>query len=257
MIMRRTTDLTVDVVRAEPARFRHPLLLVHGLWTGNWIWREFAGHLANRGWESWLPSLLRAGFAPTFDERLDELRDLCGSMSAPPVIVAHDAALALCISLARAVGAPAIVALAPWVRPSGGRLAGLLEAHSRAAMLFASGLPPPQPPHRSLAGVEDRAPELLADSGAYFRSLFTPLPSPVGAFPGLVVAGSHDPAAPVNAVQRCAAALGCAFDLHESTGHFPMMHLGSERLADRVHRWIVRSTGHAMLLWDEDGDGEG
>ncbi len=258
MKMRDPTDLPVDVVRAEPARFRHPLLLVHGLWTGNWIWRDFAGHLANRGWESWVPSLVRDDFAPTSDERLRALRDLCGSMSAAPVIVAHDAAIASCIPLAREVGAPAVVALGPWIAPASGRLEFLREPHAWAATIFAARLPPPRPPHRSLAGVEDRVSELVADSGPYFRSLFAGFPSTAASGPpGLVIAGRGDPAVPVAAAERYASNLGWSFDVHESEGHFPMVGRGSERLADRVHRWIVRSTGREMLLWDEDADSEG
>ena len=36
-----------------------------------------------------------------------------------------------------------------------------------------------------------------------------------------------------------------------------MMGRDSERLADRLHRWIVRATGQDMLLWDEESEDDG
>ena len=93
---------------------------------------------------------------------------------------------------------------------------------------------------------------LVPDSSVYFRSLFSELPPRVASPPGLVVAASGDPAHSVGDAERFAAGLGWSFDVHESAGHFPMRGRGCERLADRVHRWIVRATGREMLLWDDD-----
>jgi hypothetical protein len=33
------------------------LLLLHGFWTGSWIWQPLVTYLAHRGWESWAPSI--------------------------------------------------------------------------------------------------------------------------------------------------------------------------------------------------------
>jgi hypothetical protein len=256
-MMMQTTGLTVDVVRAEPARFRHPLLLLHGLWTGNWIWRELAAHLANRGWESWAPSLLREGRAPSQHERVLELAEACRSMPAPPVIVAHDAAVTTARALARDVETPAIIALAPWVPPMSGRLGLFLDRTFRRAALFGDHVPPPEPPHALLAGIEPRVAELLPDSAAFVRAACGAVESAAGGPPGLVLVGREDPAITAAAAERLAARAGWSCDVHESQGHFPMVGRESARLADRVHRWIVRTTGKPMLLWDEDADDDG
>jgi hypothetical protein len=255
-MMMPTTELSVDVVRVEPARFRHPLLLLHGLWTGNWIWRDFAVQLANRGWESWVPSLLRDGRVPNQDERVLELAEACRSMSAPPVIVAHDAAVSTARLLAREVGPPAIVALAPWVPPMSGRLGLFLDRTFRGAALFAENVPPPRPPHALLAGIEPRVAELRPDSAAFVRAACGAMEPAAGAPPGLVLVGRKDPAVTTAAAERLAATVGWSCDVHETAGHFPMLGHESSGLADRVHRWIVRTTGRDMLLWDEDADDE-
>lgn len=253
----QTTALTVDVVRAEPARFRHPLLLLHGLWTGNWIWHELAAHLANRGWESWAPSLLRDGCAPSPNQRVLELAELCRSMPAPPVIVAHGAALTTGRLLARDIGTPAIVALAPWVPPVSGRLGLLLDPIFRGAALFAVNVAPPRPPHALLAGIEPRVAELRPDSAAFVRAACGAMESAAGGPPGLVLVGREDPTVTAAAAERLAASVGWSCDVHETAGHFPMLGRESARLADRMHRWIVRTTGQEMLLWDEAEDDEG
>lgn len=253
----QTTGLTVDVVRAQPARFRHPLLLLHGLWTGNWIWHELAAHLANRGWESWAPSFLREARNPDQNERVRELMAVCRSMSAPPVIVAHDAALTTARLLARDVQAPAIVALAPWMPPARGRLGLLRDQVFRGAGLSAANISPPRLPHALLAGIEPHVAELRPDSAAFVRAACRTGELPVGGPPGLVLVARYDPAMPSEVAQRLAASLGWSCDLHESAGHFPMLGRDSSRLADRLHRWIVRTTGQEMLLWDEDANDDG
>ncbi len=253
----QTTGLTVDVVRAQPARFRHPLLLLHGLWTGNWIWRDLAAHLANRGWEAWLPALLREDFAPSLDERVHELTEMCRSMSAPPVIVAHDAAMITARTLARDLPAPAIVAIAPRVPVARGRLGLLLDPCLRGAALFAARVPPPGPPHVLLAGIEAHVAQLRPDSGAFVRAACGSVARAVDGPAGLVLVGRRDPAVDTAAAERLARTLAWSCDVHETAGHFPMIGRDSERLADRLHRWIVRATGQDMLLWDEESEDDG
>lgn len=131
--------LAVDVVRAESARFRHPLLLLHGLWTGSWIWSGFAAYLAHRGWESWAPSF--AGVA----DRRRQLMEVCRALPAPPVILAHDAGAVTAVKLAAEVAAPAIVAITPLLsRRDGGKPGVFSHPQFWSARLLAGVVKPPR-----------------------------------------------------------------------------------------------------------------
>ena len=137
--------MIVDVVRAESSRFHHPLLMVHGLWAGGWIWRRFAAYLAHRGWDVWVPSLLEDASLSELTNRHQVLSELCRTLPASPVIIGHDAGVALGVSLAFQVHAPAVVAIAP-VLPRIDPDAGLgVLAHPRfwTARLAAPNVAPP------------------------------------------------------------------------------------------------------------------
>src|SRR3989338_10387030 len=46
-------DLLADAWPPERPKFRAPLVLVHGLWSGSWCWQQWATHFCNLGWECW------------------------------------------------------------------------------------------------------------------------------------------------------------------------------------------------------------
>jgi len=253
--------MIVDVVRAESSRFRHPLLMLHGLWTGGWIWSRFAAYLAHRGWDAWLPSWLEDASLLDVDRRRHALIELCRTLPAPPILVGHDAGVAMALSIASEVAAPAIVAIAP-VLPRIDRNAALgvfALPQFWPARLAARALAPPRGrAARSLiAGLDDEAvARLRPDSGAYFRALlagrFT-LADP--SQPGLVIASSDDRIISREQARHLADRWHWSFDVHETPGHFPMWTSGSEALADRVHRWLVHAIGADLLAWLEDENG--
>jgi predicted alpha/beta hydrolase family esterase len=248
--------MTIDVVRAESSRFRHPLLMIHGLWTGAWIWRQFSGYLAHRGWDAFVPSFLAEGRAPAARDRLQLLRELSQTWSAPPVIVAHDAGVATAVALARAIGAPALVAITPLTldaRPGVFRHPQFLLARIMAARV--------RPPRGGTArvlleGLGDGTDLLRPDSGPFFRHVLSGRAG-LGndeARPGLVLCSRNDAVTTVSAAEVMARRYGWSFDVHETVGHFPMLAPGWEDLADRVHRWLVRAIGADLLTWLDDED---
>jgi hypothetical protein len=251
--------MIVDVVRAESSRFRHPLLMVHGLWTGGWIWRRFAAYLAHRGWDVWLPSLLDDAFPSDLATRRQALLDLCGTLPAPPILIGHDAGVALIATMGPEIGPPASVAIAPLMPTAG----GALRTHPRfwLARLGAKMVAPPagRAARGLAAGLQDEdVARLRPDSGAFVRAL---LRSTIAAArptePGLVIASSHDGSIAPEHARRLAGRWGWAFDLHETPGHFPMLTARSEALADHVHRWLVRAIGAELLAWiDDQEEGE-
>jgi pimeloyl-ACP methyl ester carboxylesterase len=255
----RIGPLPVDWTRAESPRFRHPLLLLHGLWTGSWIWRRLAGYLAHRGWEAWAPSLLEAE-PPVLEhaEALVHLERVARELPAPPIVVAHDAGVVAAMMLAAAIGAPAVVALAPLVAPAdagGGRGIFAWPQFWIAGRWAARVHPPWGAGGRAFLGaagpLRDR---LRPESGPIFRGLAASrirVP-PVLPVPGLIVAGERDAIAPAAAGERLGARFGWTRTVAAGTGHFVMLEPGWERLADATHRWIVQALGADLLLFLED-----
>jgi hypothetical protein len=246
--------MEVDVVRAESARFRHPLLLVHGLWTGSWIWGGLAAYLAHRGWDSWAPSFDGRG-ADGASARLRQLLELARILPAPPVVVAHDASVVLATKLATSVGAPAIIAITPLLaRLDGGDLGTFAHPQFWPARCFARQVRPPRgrAARLLLAGLGDHAARLRSDSGPFFRSVCSGAERLPDVVPrsGLLVAAPGDPLLP--GIERLAHRLDWSADLHQAPGHFPMTAPGWEQLAGRLHRWLVRTIGEDLLLLAAD-----
>ncbi len=255
--------MAVDVVRAESSRFRHPLLMIHGLWTGGWIWRRFAAYLGHRGWESWLPSFLEEEPLPDANDRRRALIELCGTLPAPPVLVAHDVGVAIAAALAAEIAVPAIVAIAPvWpLVDDAGALGVFAQRQFWGARLVARRVAPPtgSAVPALLGGLEHEAlRRLRADSGPFFRALAggrLPIPAELSQ-PGLVICASGDVVASEARSRRLAARCGWSVDVHETAGHFPMLAAGSEALADGMHRWLVRAIGGDLLAWLDDENSE-
>jgi pimeloyl-ACP methyl ester carboxylesterase len=248
--------MIVDVVRAESSRFRNPLLFVHGLWTGGWIWRQLGPYLAHRGWDSWAPSFLDDESPPDVSVRLAALLEICRALPAPPVLIAHDAGVGMAAVLAREIDPPAIVAIAPL---SGGFSVFRYPQLWRAS--FATRVAPPggSAATRLFSGVPaDDRPRLRPDSGRFVRALASGRLRVADrtSAPGLVLYSEHDAVVPVRTALRLAARRAWSVDVHESAGHFPMLAPGWEQLAARVHRWLVQAIGADLLVWLDDERGE-
>ena len=244
-------SLPVDVTRAESARFRHPLLFVHGLWTGSWIWHGFMGYLAHRGWESWAPSFLEG--AANDADRVALLLDVCRAMPAAPVIIGHDAGAVLATMIATRVDVPAVVAIAPSLP---GR--GSIHRWPRywTARWFGSRVEPPRDVAARLV-IDDAADRLRPESGPFFRALASgslrmPAESSVR---GLVVCATDDALSLPTAGALMARNYRWSFEEWPAPGHTPMLARGWEALADRLHRWLVLTLGEELLAWlDEEED---
>jgi pimeloyl-ACP methyl ester carboxylesterase len=245
----------IEVTRPESPKFRHPLLLLHGLWTDAWIWERFATYLAHRGWESWAPSL---NAAMAVDPAL-ALDALVAALPATPVIVAHDVAILAAAAYARRAAVPALIAIAPVVAPAdldGARNVLVWPQFWRARLFGARVTPPRGSAAQAFLGdaITQRA-RLRDDSGPAFRAIASGrvrLPTKIDV-PGLVVGGTRDVAAPEAALRALAARFGWAQRAYGARGHFPMLEPGWEGVADDVHRWIVQALGADLLAFlDED-----
>jgi predicted alpha/beta hydrolase family esterase len=241
----------VEVIRAESGRYRHPLLMIHGTWTGGWIWAGLAGYLAHRGWDAWVPTLSGADAA----ERRRALVRIVRDLAAPPVLVTHDTGFATALDVADLIAAPAIVAVTPLARAVTAR--GPIAVVASWAARFGMGAF--SAPAQVLAELPANAiTRLTPDSAAFHRAALAAMLRPVPITrPAVVVATKGDRLTVPAAAEDLARRSGCAFDLLESAGHFPMLETGFERLGDHVHRWIVRTLGEPLLeLFDDENQAE-
>jgi hypothetical protein len=246
--------LTVEITRPESAKFHHPLLLLHGLWTDTWIWEPVAGYLAHRGWESWAPSLVGLDAA----DAADALDPVLRALPSVPIIVSHDVGVLLAAACAARTSVPALVAIAPVLPPSesGGHRGMFAWPQFWRARLAGRHVPPPRGAARrafvgDAVGVGE---QLRADSGARFRAIAsggTQLPAQL-ALPGLVLGGARDALVSETVLRALAARFGWTWRAYPGRGHFLIVEPGWEVVADDVHRWIVRTLGADLLAFLDD-----
>ncbi|HEY2385537.1 MAG TPA: alpha/beta hydrolase [Candidatus Binatia bacterium] len=249
--------IAVEITRPESAKFRHPLLLVHGLWTGSWVWEPVATYLAHRGWESWAPSVREVAELPA---RTRAVEAVARALPEPPVVITHDAGLVVAAPLAAAGAAVALAALAPVIGPGAGRGRGLFGwPQFWLARVFGTSVAPP-----GGAGAEAYLGRAVAsrdrlrpDSASVFRALAsgTVAIHPSTSVPGLVVTGGDDAIVRERDARAVAERLGWAERTLPGRGHFALLEPGWEALADEVHRWIVRTLGADLLLFLDDESG--
>ena len=256
----RVGQLSVEITRPESAKFHHALLLLHGLWTGGWIWDRFASHLAHRGWESWVPALLERT-PGDHDSTVDVIEEVARALPMPPVIVAHDVGVVAAALLASRMEVPAVVAVAPVVAPADAVRAPSVFTWPRYWRVRVAGArvrPPRGTAARAFLGPQSGqyAGRLVADFGPAFRALAANrarLPASLGC-PGLVLSGALDPVSPPEICARLAARFGWSPRAYPGRGHLTMLEPGWEQVAGDIHRWIVQTLGAELLaLPDEDG----
>jgi pimeloyl-ACP methyl ester carboxylesterase len=250
-------SIPVEVVRAESARFLRPLLLLHGLWTGGWIWQPLAGYLAHRGWESWAPSLLEG--EPSWSDHeamVVSLAAVARALPAPPIIIAHDVGVVAGTILASMVDAPAVIAVAPVVPPvdAGGSRGVFGWPRFWSARLRRTWVHPPRSRRaRSLFGPRER---LRPEPGTIFHALATSrarLPERTSAR-GLIVSGGRDGLSPPRLMERLAARFSWDRQVYPDRGHPLLLEPGWEAVADDLHRWIVRTMGAELLAFIDEDD---
>lgn len=96
MTEERIGDLTALHASPQGSPRPYPLVLVHGLWAGAWIFEGWLGPAAARGWDVWAPNLRgRAGSRPVDDLGSVGLADLASDLvdvlseTGPAVVVGY------------------------------------------------------------------------------------------------------------------------------------------------------------------------
>jgi pimeloyl-ACP methyl ester carboxylesterase len=247
-MMSRLGDLEVECWRAEFDKYAAAILLLHGLWTGSWIWRAAAGYLAHRGWNC--HALAWRGAATTWAGLLT-----CAQRAAEelerPVVIGHDlgalAALQLC-------GVRAAVALSPLACGAGAAPHPLARgAAARLARWRGADIRPRDGEARRVLGVG--AALLAPESSRWLGELERlELGGEVDRVPRLVAAGDADACLPAAAAEEIARRRGAELKIYEGAGHDQPYGPRWQAAAADTHRWLVQQLGESLLRLRGDED---
>lgn len=270
MIQRRIAGLSVEIAPPEKPKFRAPLILVHGLWSGSWSLHSWATDLSNLGWECWAINF--RGRAPdrdenalrrlTFEDCLEDLRRLITDAPFPPVLVGHDLGGLVAQKVAEGEKISALVLVAT-IPPKG--IEDVLPEPLRLLRLKYWPLiflaRPFLPQTKDLRRIwlsllpEDRHEKVyrsaVADSTHLVKEFFT---RRVSAAPGaircpvLVVAAAEDKVVSEGSLRELARSLGADFKKYLGQGHWIIGETGGAGVVRDIHRWLVQKLGETILL---------
>jgi non-heme chloroperoxidase len=267
-------SLRVEVSEPERNKFTAPFLLLHGLWTGSWMWREVAGALSQRGWECWAPDLRGRPGSRTAEaigrvslqDYVEDVVTVARHLWAPPIVWGHDLGALLALCTAAEIKSRALICLAPllphsWVR-DGRPPAPLVRLAAVPALLWSRPLPPPPfgmardflfltlPPSVQ-ASLHAR---LQPDSGMVARALTrsqVPLPTESISCPVLIVSGGADHMSSPPMVRWLTERLGAEHYHYPEHGHWPLAGERWAKLVGALHRWLITTQGEALLVPQE------
>jgi pimeloyl-ACP methyl ester carboxylesterase len=253
MGLQQLGPLRAQVSSGEGGKFTSPLLLVHGLWSGAFVWQSFTGYLAHRGWNCFAVELRRGEAEADVEQIAADLRGAIGALGAPPVIVGHDlgALLALrCSDVARA-----LVLVAPLVLPPlAAAPPAALHVGGPIARLFAGAR---RAPRGRWKGAYASSGAVREPAALLRRLIERPLPveRPPQGVASLVVAGEHDCITPPASARSLAAWLGAEIEIIAG-GHGLPFAPGWEALVARLHRWLIKNLGADLLALYEEAVAE-
>lgn len=272
---RRLASLRAEVSAPERNKFTAPLLLLHGLWSGSWIWQEMAGALSQRGWECWALDLRGRPSSRTVEtvgrihlaDYVEDVIVAAQHLWAPPVVCGHDLGALLALLAAAQVRPRALICLAPvlphtWVA-AGRPPAPLVHLAAVPALLWGRVLHPPgldmardflftTLPPAAQAQFHTR---LQPDSGTVARTLtrgHVPFATAGVSCPVLVVSGGADRMSPATTARWLVNRLSAAHRHYPELGHWLFADGQWTRLSGDLHRWLIRTLGEALLVPAEE-----
>ena len=255
----------------EQAKFKSPLVLVHGVWSGAWCWQSWASHFCNLGWDSVAIDLRRRTAqnpmgnlsSLSFGDCVRDLGQVIGSFSAPPVLLAMNLGALMALKVLEQSQLAALILVSPAppenLAAAGSRPQRLLWLKYRWLIFlhrpfqidekdFRSYFLTPLPENLQSALSQQRAPE----SSALAREFLAPrvsLDSGPLSCPLLVLGGSGDNLTPAATSNQMALWLGGEFREYPGQGHW-LIERDGENIVRDIHRWIIRKLGDKILLAD-------
>ncbi|MET0503054.1 MAG: alpha/beta fold hydrolase [Candidatus Binatia bacterium] len=251
------------------AKFKSTLLLVHGLWSGAWCWHSWATHFCNLGWDSVAIDLRRRSpqnvtggpQRVSFDDCVQDLREIIRSFSTPPVLLAMDLGALMALKALEESEASSIILVSPSppanLDTAKSRRLRLLWLKYRLLILlkrpfridekdFRANFLAPLPANLQTTISQQTVPEPSALVREFFAPSVSLKPGPLP-YPLLVVGGSDDAITPPATSNAIAHHLGGEFRAYRGQGHWLIEHDGENIVRD-IHRWIIRKLGERILL---------
>ena len=265
-------DLVVDVFLPEFAKFKAPLILVHGLWSTSSSWAAWANHFSNLGWECWAINF-RGRLHDSQSEFLTALtisdcrQDLLKTVRAapePPIIIAHGVGALIAYQAATQENPSALVLLTPppsaESKPNPSKALHLLRIKYWLLLWLGRPFRLQDKDYRELllaAVPQNRQAEILRtlvpESARLMREFFTPTttlsPGAVQT-PILVLGGSDDKIVPIDRLRETASNLRAELLEYPRHGHWIMGEEEGQKIVRDIHRWLVQRLGEKILLAD-------
>ena len=243
-----------------PERDR-PILFIHGMWGGSWMWDNWLGFFAGRGYTCYALNLRgHHGSKPVADiGRVpfgDYLLDARGVVAAigNPILVGHSMGGLIVQRLAELLDPPAVVALTP-AAPRGIfplctlELFRLSLKHLHEMLLSRPITPSRDEADALLFGrtpAAERRPafeRLVPESGRMAFDIAVkgvPVDAARVRSPMLVVAGREDRITPAAMVRKVAQKYGAALRVYDGHAHMVLTEPGWETIAGDVVAWLTR-----------------
>ena len=246
------------VTPRAPAR-ANPILFLHGMWGGSWMWDHYLSFFAGRGYTGYALNLRgHHGSKPVddigrvpFADYLDDARAVAASIG-DPIIVGHSMGGLLAQKLAELGDPPAVVALTP-AAPRGIFPLCTLEL-LRVSLVhlheFLLGRPIHPTPAEADALLFGRIPvaerrtafeRLVPESGRMAFDVAVagvPVDAARVRCPMLVVAGREDRITPARMVRKIAQKYRAELRVYDGHAHMVLLEPGWELIAGEVASWL-------------------
>jgi len=251
------------------AKFKSPLVLVHGVWSGAWCWQSWATHFCNLGWDSIAIDLRRRSaqnpmgnlHSLSFSDCVKDLGEVIRSFSTPPVLLAMNLGALMALKVCEQTKPSALILVSP--SPPGNLAAArsrpqrLLWLKYRLLILLHRPIQIDEKDLRAyfLTPLPENLQSALArqtvpESSVLVREFLQPrahLEPGSLSYPTLALGGSDDHITPAATTNRMAAWLGGEFKEYPGQGHWLIAHDGENIVRD-IHRWIIQKLGEKILL---------
>lgn len=263
-------SVLVDASPPEKPKFKSPLILIHGLWSGSWCWQPWATHFSNLGWECWAvnfsgrykgrPQTILP--RPDFNSCVNTLKQAIRSAPFPPVLMGHSLGGWVAQKAAEGEKVTAMILLSS---PPPGNVDADTPRSLRLLRLKYAPLIFLRRPFRLeerdfrriwLASLpESRQPDIVKrmvpESSRLISEFFNRRVEidPKGVrCPVLLVCGNEDRVVSVASMRRLAQWLSADLVEYANHGHWMVGEEGGEIIVREIHRWLIQKLGEEILL---------